>query len=59
MSFFFIIIDFYFLIAAVIAQIFNPIAKLAIPLGIQTKEAKAGIEIHPIIVEHKIRKSSI
>ena len=53
MSFFFLIIDFYFLIAAVIAQISNPIAELVIPLGIQTKEAKGKIEIHPVIVEHK------
>ena len=52
--FFFIIIDLYFLIAAVIAQIFNPIAELVILIGIQTKEAKAEFEIHPVIVEAKI-----
>ena len=51
---FFIIIDLYFLIAAVIAQIFNPIAELVILIGIQTKEAKAEFEIHPVIVEAKI-----
>ena len=38
--FFFLIIDLYFLIPAVIAQIFNPIAELVIPIGIPTKEAK-------------------
>ena len=52
--FFFIIIDLYFLIAAVIAQIFNPIAELVILIGIQTKEAKAEFETHPVIVEAKI-----
>ena len=57
--FFFLIIDFYFLIPATIAQIFNPIAELLIPIGIQSKEAKAKIEIHPVIVEVKIRKCSI
>ena len=36
--FFFLIIDLYFLIPAFIAQIFNPIAELVIPIG---QEAKA------------------
>ena len=49
----FLIIDLYFLIAAVIAQIFNPIAELLISIGIPTKEAKAEIEIHPVVVESK------
>ena len=31
---FFLNIDLYFLIPAVIAQIFNPVAKLAVPTGI-------------------------
>ena len=39
--FFFLIIDLYFLIPGAVAQIFNPIAELAIPIGIPTKEAKA------------------
>ena len=39
--FFFLIIDLYFLTPAVIAQIFNPIAGLVIPIEIPTKEAKA------------------
>ena len=47
---FFLIIDLYFLIPAVIAQILNPIAELIIPIGIPSKKAKAGIEIHPVIV---------
>ena len=46
-SFFFSIIDLYFVIPAVIAQIFNPILELVIPIGIPSKEAKAEIEIHP------------
>ena len=57
--FFFLIIDLYYLIAAVIVQIVYSIVELVIPIGIPTKEAKAEIEIHPIIVEPKIGKSSI
>ena len=57
--FFSLIIDLYFLTPAVIAQIFNSIAKLVVPKGIPSKEVKAEIEIHPIIVEGKIRKRSI
>ena len=57
--FFFLITDLHFLIPEVIAQIFYPIAKLLIPIGIPSKEAKAEIEIHPVIVEGKIRKCSI
>ena len=56
---FFLIIDLYFLIAAVIAPIFNPNAELVIPLGTPTKEAKTEMETHPVIVEGKIRKCSI
>ena len=40
---FFLISDIYFLIPAPIAQIFNPIAELAILIGIPKKEAKAEI----------------
>ena len=38
--FLFLIIDLYFLIPAAVAQIFNPMAELVIPIGIPTKEAK-------------------
>ena len=38
-----------FLIAAVIAQIFNPVAELGILIGIPNKEVKAEMEIHPLI----------
>ena len=57
--FFFLIIDLYFFIAAVIAQIFNPIAELVIPIEIPTKEAKADMKIHPVIVDPTIRKCLI
>ena len=38
--FFFLIIDLYFLVLTIIAQIFNPIAELIIPSEISIKEAK-------------------
>ena len=57
--FVFLIIDLYFLIPAVITQIFNPIAELVIPTGISTKEAKAEMETHPVTAEIKISKFSI
>ena len=53
--FFFLIFDLYLLIPAAIAQIFNPIAELVIPIGITIKEAKEEIEIHPVIVGAKKR----
>ena len=56
--FLFLIIDLYFfLIAAVITQIFNPTAELVIPIGISTKEAKAEMETYPVIVKIKISES--
>ena len=57
--FFFLIIYLYFLIPKVIAQAFNPITELAIPIAIPTKEPKAEIETHPVIVEVTISKWSI
>ena len=57
--FFFLINDLHFLIAAVIAQIFNAFAELAIPIGIPTKEAKAEMDVHPLTVETKINNCSI
>ena len=50
--FIFLIIDLYFLVPAVIADI-------VISIGIPSKETKAEIEIHPVIAEAKIRKCSI
>ena len=57
--FFFLITDLYFLLPVAIAQIYNPNAKLVIPIGIPIKEAKVEIEMYPVIVEAKIRKCSI
>ena len=51
--------DLYFLIPAVITQIFNPIAELVIPIGIPTEEAKTEMETHPVTVEIKISACSI
>ena len=48
---FFLITDLYFLIPAVITQIFNPIVELVIPIRITTKKAKAEMETHPVIAE--------
>ena len=59
MLLFFLIIKFYFLIRAVIAQIFNSITELVITVGILGKETKAKIAIHPLIVDDKKRKCSI
>ena len=46
----------YFLIPATTAKIFNPYAKLAISVGILSKEATSEIEKDPVIVEAKIKK---
>ena len=51
--FFFLVIDLYFLIPAVIRQILNCPAKLVIPIGIPTKETKAQIETHPVTAKNK------
>ena len=56
--FIFFWIDFYFLIPAVIANIFNPIVEPAIPAGTPTNKAKAKIESTPLMGETKMRKSS-
>ena len=50
----FLIIDLNFLIIAVVARVFIPTVKLAIPAGITTEEAKGEMEIHPATVEAKI-----
>ena len=48
----FLITDIYFLIAAVIAQIFIPNAKLSKPVGTATnKAANAEIEAQPLTAE--------
>ena len=57
--YFFLIIDIFFLIPAVIAQVFNLIAELVILIRVLSKEAKAEIEIHSAILEAEIRQCSI
>ena len=57
--FFFLIIDFYILIPSVIAKSFNYIADLIIPMRIPIKVAQPENELHPVILEAKIRKCSI
>ena len=49
----------HFLIAVVIAQIFNFVAELVIPIGIPTKETKSEMERYTVIAEAKTRKCSI
>ena len=48
-----------FLIPAVNAHIFNPIAESVIPIRVTIKEAKAEMETYPVIIEAKIRKCLI
>ena len=55
----FLIIDLYLLVAVIITQIFKSIVELTIPIEILTKEAKAEIEAHPVIVEIAISQCSI
>ena len=43
---FFLITDFYFWIAVVIAQVFNTTAELVVSIGITTKEGKSEIETY-------------
>ena len=57
--FFFLIIDLYFLIFETIAQTFNPIDELTIPLEISIKEVKTEMEIHIITAKIKVRKCSM
>ena len=59
MLYLFLIIDLYFLIPVVTARISNPIAYIAMPKGIPTKEAKTKIETHSVTTEVKINKCSI
>ena len=54
--FLFLIIDVYFLIPAIIAEIFNSTAESPMSIGILTKEAKAEIKSHPLTAEAQISK---
>ena len=57
--YFFLIIDLYFLIFTNIAKIFNPIAKLIVPLEISNKKAKAEMETHTVTAKTKVRQCSM
>ena len=57
--FFFLIIDLYFLISAVIAQVFIIAAEVVIVIGIPTKEVKSEIETDPKTAEAKVSNCSI
>ena len=56
---FFLIIDLYILIPAVVVQVFISTAELEAPIGIPTKETKSEIETHLVTAEAKINKRSI
>ena len=56
---FFLMIDLYILLNAVIAQAFSPSAELAIHTGITTNETKADIGTHPVTAETKINDCSM
>ena len=55
----FLIINLYFLIHAVTAKIFNPIAVFVIPKDISSIEVKLEIEIHSVTTEATVRKCSM
>ena len=57
--FLFLFLDLYLLIPAVTTQIFNPIAEIAIPVGVPIKEAKSEMETHPVIVEITVNECLI
>ena len=57
LCFFFLLVQLYFLIPAVIPQVFSPAAEIITPRVITTKEAKAEIEIHLVTVKAKVRRS--
>ena len=50
--------DLYFLVHAVITQIFIPTAELVIPTRIAASKVNAEIETQPVTVEAKISKCS-
>ena len=56
--FFFLTIDLYLSILELNVKILNSIAEVAISIGMPSKEAKAEIEIQPVIVESRTRKCS-
>ena len=57
--FFFLIVDLYCLIPAIITLIFNYTAKVVVPTRIPTNEAKTEMKTYPVTVEIKISKCSV
>ena len=57
--YFFLPINLYFSIPAVITQIFKPIGELIIPIGTPTKEAKAEMDTHPVTGKTKGGRFSV
>ena len=55
---FLFIIGLYFLIPALIAQIFIPLAELAMPIWVSTNEGNLDIETQPLTAETKTREIS-
>ena len=55
--FFYLIINLFFLIPALITKILNPIAEMVITIGIPSKETKEEMEPYPVTVEAKIRSA--
>ena len=55
----YLIIDLYFLIPAVIVQVFNVIAEFRIHIRIPTNESNTEIETHPVIAETKLSDFSL
>ena len=47
----------YFLIAAVIAQIFNPTTEFVMPAGTPTNKGKRQTETDPVITERKTKNA--
>ena len=57
--YFFLIIDLYLLILAVITEIFIVVAEILIPTETPTKDANKEIETHQVAVEAKISKCPV
>ena len=54
-----LIIDLYFLLIAIMSQVFNSTTELTVPTEMKIKEAKVEIQTHLLTLEAKISKLSI
>ena len=59
MLLFFFIVDLYFSVPPVIAQIFNPTAEFVITIGMPTIKTKAETKMHSVTAEAERKKCSI